>query len=251
MVLSRTGASLTARTLLALMRFEGGVRAAAAVLESLPTIAAVRYTHDLFDHSAPLLPPDARKALLQSLRPQVLVSLNAVAREVNDCGGRTRARAVRVALQRFASTESLHVCHLVSLLSLLHCSQDRCSAFVILWSRVVDRAALKLAYQTLTGSEQERVMERLGYWHVWVALGSPHNLYFNLKMSQPEQKDIARECVRAAVRESLKAKADSKAKGYGSQVGLLTQGFFSALIMGGGSMHMRDMCAQGMGRDNH
>ncbi|MEW5304067.1 MAG: hypothetical protein WDW36_006702 [Sanguina aurantia] len=148
------------------------------------------------------------------------MSLNAVAREVNECAVR-RARAVRVALQRFASTESLHVCHLVSALCLLHCSQDRCNAFVVLWSRVVDRTALKHAYQMLTGPEQERVMERLGYWHVWTALGSPHNLYFNLKMSQPEQKDIARECVRAAVRESLKAKADSKAKGYGSQAQFL------------------------------
>ncbi|MEW5304068.1 MAG: hypothetical protein WDW36_006703 [Sanguina aurantia] len=55
--LSRTGASLTARTLLAFMRCEGGAKAAAAVLESIPTIAAVRYTHDLCDHSAPPPPP--------------------------------------------------------------------------------------------------------------------------------------------------------------------------------------------------
>lgn len=217
MILSRTGASLTARTLLAFMRFEGGGKAAAAMLESIPPIAAVRYTHDLFDYSAPLLPPDMRKTLLQSVRMQVLLTLNAVAREVNEFAVR-RARAVRVALQKFASTDFLFVCHLRSVLLLLRCNQDRCSAFVILWSRIVDRAALKLAYQLLTGSEQERVMERLGYWHVWMALGSPHSLYFNLKMLAPEQKDIARECVRAAVRESIKAKADSKAKGYGSQV---------------------------------
>ena len=38
-----------------------------------------------------------------------------------------------------------------------------------------------------------QVIQRLGQWHVWTTLGRPQGLHFFLDLTDPEQKDVAKE----------------------------------------------------------
>lgn len=64
-----------------------------------------------------------------------------------------------------------------------------------------------------------QVTQRLGYWHVWSTLGDAHGLHFSLDLSDPEQKEVARDIVKTAAKESARARAEARAKGVSAQVG--------------------------------
>ncbi len=53
-------------------------------------------------------------------------------------------------------------------------------------------------------------MQRLGYWHVYTCMGDPHGLSFSLDLYDSEQKDIARELVRMAVKETMRARMEAR-----------------------------------------
>ena len=57
------------------------------------------------------------------------------------------------------------------------------------------------------------MIHRLGYWHVWTTLGQPHGLHFFLDLTEPEQKDVAKEVVKMGAKASVAAKAAAKAAG--------------------------------------
>lgn len=50
---------------------------------------------------------------------------------------------------------------------------------------------------------------------MYSCLADPHGIAFALDLGEPEQKDIARELVRAAVKETLRARQDARARGGG------------------------------------
>ena len=58
-----------------------------------------------------------------------------------------------------------------------------------------------------------QVIQRLGQWHVWTTLGRPQGLHFFLDLTNPEQKDVAKEIVKLAIKASVGAKAAAKAAG--------------------------------------
>ncbi len=51
-------------------------------------------------------------------------------------------------------------------------------------------------FESLTSSEQLGLMAALGSYHVWSSLGAPDGLHFRLDLTQPEQRDVAREVVK-------------------------------------------------------
>lgn len=51
-------------------------------------------------------------------------------------------------------------------------------------------------FEALSGSEQLGLMSSLGSYHVWASLGAPDGLHFRLDLTQPEQRDVAREVVK-------------------------------------------------------
>ncbi len=55
--------------------------------------------------------------------------------------------------------------------------------------------------------------QRLGFLHVYSCLADPHGISFSLDLGEPEQRDIARELVRMAVRETTRAKQESRSRG--------------------------------------
>lgn len=54
-------------------------------------------------------------------------------------------------------------------------------------------------FESLTSSEQLGLMSALGSYHVWSSLGAPDGLHFRLDLTQPEQRDVAREVVKVGL----------------------------------------------------
>ncbi len=48
---------------------------------------------------------------------------------------------------------------------------------------------------------------------MWTTLGRPHGLHFFLDLTDPEQRDIAKDIVKLAIKTTVAAKAAAKAKG--------------------------------------
>jgi hypothetical protein len=51
-------------------------------------------------------------------------------------------------------------------------------------------------FEAVSGHEQLSLMSALGSYHVWTSLGAPDGLHFKLDLTQPEQRDVAREVVK-------------------------------------------------------
>lgn len=51
-------------------------------------------------------------------------------------------------------------------------------------------------FEALHGSEQLGLMAALGSYYVWSRMGAPDGLHFRLDLTQPEQRDVAREVVK-------------------------------------------------------
>lgn len=56
-------------------------------------------------------------------------------------------------------------------------------------------------------------MYRLGPWHTWCTLARPYGLHFFLDFTDPEQKDVGKDIVKLASKESMKQKAAAKQAG--------------------------------------
>ena len=74
---------------------------------------------------------------------------------------------IRITLQCFASYHAISGQQMESILRSLPYEQDRCTAMVVLWSKVVDREGIHGAFTALSQEEQGQV--RFGT-----------NLYYNL-----------------------------------------------------------------------
>ncbi|PNW77510.1 hypothetical protein CHLRE_10g439750v5 [Chlamydomonas reinhardtii] len=215
----KLGAAHLAAAVAAILREPGGPRAAAALLAALPPLAAVKFLYDQADPSPCLLPPEVRKTLLglMPLAPERLKCYEAAARAASEAALQ-RTRRVRTALNLWAAERYLSAEQLTAILGTLHYESDRITAMVVLWPRVV-RGGWKRTYERLSPAEQRQVMMRLGHWHVYSCLADPHGIAFALDLGEPEQKDIARELVRAAVKETLRARQDARARGGGGAAG--------------------------------
>ncbi|KAG2448830.1 hypothetical protein HYH02_006181, partial [Chlamydomonas schloesseri] len=215
----KLGAAHLAAAVAAILKEPGGPRAAAALLAALPPPTAIKFLYDQADPSPCLLPPEVRKTLLgmMPLAPERLKCYEAAARAASEASLQ-RTRRVRTALNTWAAERYLSAEQLTAILGTLHYESDRITAMVVLWPRVV-RGGWKKTYERLTPTEQRQVMMRLGCWHVFSCLGDPHGIAFALDLGEPEQKDIARELVRAAVKETMRARQDAKARGSGGVAG--------------------------------
>ncbi|KAG2432898.1 hypothetical protein HXX76_008629 [Chlamydomonas incerta] len=215
----KLGAAHLAAAVGAILREPGGPRAAAALLAALPPPTAIKFLWDQADPSPCLLPPELRKTLLGMLplAPERIRCYEAAARAASEASLQ-RTRRVRTALNMWAAERYLSAEQLTAILGTLYYESDRITAMVVLWPRVV-RGGWKKTYERLTPAEQRQVMMRLGYWHVYSCLADPHGIAFALDLAQPEQKDIARELVRAAVKETMRARQDAKARGGGGAAG--------------------------------
>ncbi|GFH31874.1 uncharacterized protein HaLaN_30997, partial [Haematococcus lacustris] len=173
MLLSRLGVRLLARVLNALVVSDPsrGAAAAAQLLEALPPVAAVSYLFDMFDLTLPLMPTELRAKLkhwlaftaalqlLGAMRPEVVKQLDRVQREIN-AAALLRSRQIRAELQTFAAHTWLSSAQLSRVLRVLSAEQDRGTAVVSLWSRVVDRAGLYDSWQLLRFEEQRAAEEQ-------------------------------------------------------------------------------------------
>jgi hypothetical protein len=54
-------------------------------------------------------------------------------------------------------------------------------------------------FEALSGAEQLGLMAALGSYHVWATLARPDGLHFRLDLTQPEQRDVAREVVKVGI----------------------------------------------------
>ncbi|GLI64025.1 hypothetical protein VaNZ11_007186 [Volvox africanus] len=208
---SKMGASHLGAAVSALLRYDGGVRAAAALLTALPPLAASKFLYDQTDPSPCLLPPEARKQLLAAMPPERVRLVETAARGASEAA-LCRARQVRTALNLWASQRLVSCEQVEAVLDALHTEGDRVAAMVVLWPRLVD-GRWKRTYMKMKLSEQRQVMIRLGFWHVYTCLADPHGISFSLDLGEPEQRDIARELVRMAVKETMRAKQDARARG--------------------------------------
>ncbi|GFH09282.1 uncharacterized protein HaLaN_04391, partial [Haematococcus lacustris] len=234
LLLSRLGVRLLARVLNALVVSDPsrGAAAAAQLLEALPPVAAVSYLFDMFDLTLPLMPTELRAKLkhwlaltaalqlLGAMRPEVVKQLDRVQREIN-AAALLRSRQIRAELQTFAAHTWLSSAQLSRVLRVLSAEQDRGTAVVSLWSRVVDRAGLYDSWQLLRFEEQRALLSRLGFWHVWGVLGRPYGLHWYLDLTDPEQRELAKELVKLASRETQRAKEAAKAAGMHQSVAQL------------------------------
>lgn len=57
-------------------------------------------------------------------------------------------------------------------------------------------SACMQVFESLSSSEQLGLMSALGSYHVWSSLGAPDGLHFRLDLTQPEQREVAREVVK-------------------------------------------------------
>ena len=202
---------------------KAGVSICRAILDALPPVSAARFLYSTFDQGPiQLLPPNIRLAILSACAPEMIKHLNATYGELDNLA-MTRARAIRVTLQCFAAYKAIRCDHLAKLLSVLHHEQDRCTAFVCLWSRIVDRDNIYEVYQLLRTEEQRQVMNRLGHMHVWNTIQRPENLHFYLELTDPEQKEIAKVVIKQGIKLSVAAKAGAKAAGQSSSPSHLLQ----------------------------
>ncbi|KAF8058470.1 LRRC74A [Scenedesmus sp. PABB004] len=190
-----------------------GPAAVAAMLGCLSPVVAARLVHGVADQ-APLLPAALRCAALPLLAPAVAESLREVAAAMG------RAAALRdvqqlLLVRRFAAAvPGLSCDQLGAVLRALRApggaaGGTRCGAAVALWARVVDRRALVQVFAGLAPGEQLALMACLGSYHVWAALRAPAGLHWRLDLTVPEQRDVAREVIREAVRASLAERARS------------------------------------------
>ncbi|EFJ52507.1 hypothetical protein VOLCADRAFT_86673, partial [Volvox carteri f. nagariensis] len=216
---SKMGATHLGAAVSALLRYEGGERATAALLTALPPLAASKFLYDQVDPSPCLLPPDVRRQLLAAM-PQDKVKLMEMAARGASDAAIARVRQVRTALHLWASRRLVSCEQVEAVLGALHTEGDRVAAMVVLWPRMVD-GRWKKAYLALKQSEQRQVMVRLGFWHVYTCLGDPHGIFFSLDLGEPEQRDIARELVRMAVKETMRSKQEARARG----------GFYAATLL--------------------
>ncbi|GFR42397.1 hypothetical protein Agub_g3269, partial [Astrephomene gubernaculifera] len=211
---TKMGTTHLAGAVSALLRQEGGLRAVSALLAALPPLAAARFLYDHSDPSPCLLPPEVRRQLLAAMPPERVKSLEAVARGASEAATQ-RARRVRTTLNVWCAARYVSSPQVAAVLGALRTEGDRVMAMVVLWPRVVD-GGWKSTYLRLTPGEQRQVMTRLGYWHVYACLADPHGIAFSLDLGEPEQRDIARELVRMAVKETQRARQEAKARGAGA-----------------------------------
>lgn len=54
-------------------------------------------------------------------------------------------------------------------------------------------------FEALSGAEQLGLMAALGSYYVWSSLGAPDGLHFRLNLTEPEQRDVAREVVKVGM----------------------------------------------------
>eukprot|EP00798_Chlamydomonas_sp_ICE-L_P001749 gene1749-33158_t len=224
-VLAKFAPRHMARVLHAFIRLDpkSGAKAAAALVECLTPVHAVIYVFDMYDTVLPLLTNEVRSAILSALNPKVSRQLASVQADVNASAIR-RARQVRVLLQTFGADTYLSCEQLRQMLKSLRFGQDRITAMVALWSRIVDRDSIFDTFLKLHESHQ-----RLGHWHCWTTLGRPYGLTFYFDLTEPEQKEIAKEVVKLAVKATAQAKIANKNKGLTQVVqhlnGLMGNGF--------------------------
>ncbi|GAX72927.1 hypothetical protein CEUSTIGMA_g382.t1 [Chlamydomonas eustigma] len=213
-LLCKYSAKHTARALYMLLRLDqiNGAKAAAMLLDCMSPISAIRFVFQLFDQVQPILPSEVRQKLLNACQPELVKHLNTLQTEVNGLALK-RSRQIRITLQCFASFNDVSSTQVLSILRALKYEQDRCSAMVTLWARIVDRPGIYNNFQALNVEEQRQVLNRLGYWHVWTTIGYPQNLHFYLDLTDPEQKDVARDIVKLGCKASMATKAAAKAQG--------------------------------------
>ncbi|KAG2501181.1 hypothetical protein HYH03_000996 [Edaphochlamys debaryana] len=210
---SKMGLSHLSAALNLLLRADGGARAVAVLMAALTALTAIKFLYDLADPSPCLLPQETRKQVLLLLPPERTKALEAVARGASEAAV-ARTRRIRTALNMWAAQRYVSSQQLSQVMRTVHYESDRVVAMVVLWPRVAG-GGWKSTFERLTPSEQRQVMMRLGYWHVYTCLADPHGIAFALDLGEPEQRDIARELVRMAVKETARAKQDAKARGGG------------------------------------
>eukprot|EP00775_Hariotina_reticulata_P013115 gene13115-13244_t len=188
-----------------------GPAAAAALLAWLPPVVAVRFLHDFPDQGPPLLTPDVRgevEPLLQGPVAEVLQQVGVALKEALT----VRTAQQLLLLRQYGSEVAAVTCsQLVAIINLLGAQgqSDRCAAIVALWAKVADRGSLVEVFESLSGAEQLGLMSSLGSYHVWATLARPDGLHFRLDLTQNEQRDVAREVVKVAVRKSLAERAST------------------------------------------
>ncbi|KAG1665958.1 hypothetical protein FOA52_003182 [Chlamydomonas sp. UWO 241] len=207
-VLSHYSVKAVARVLHTYMRVDAvkGPAACAKLLECMSPLMAIKFLYPMYDVPLPLLPPEQRRLLLGACRPELLRVLSSLQSKVNEASLK-RSRQMRVLLQCFAAHSVVTSAQLAVILRYLRFEQDRCTATVSLWSRVLNREFMYDAWQVLTNNEQRSIKYRLGPWHVWMTLARPQGLHFYIDMTDTEQKDIAKEVLKMAVKATTAAKA--------------------------------------------
>ncbi|GIL94432.1 hypothetical protein Vretimale_623 [Volvox reticuliferus] len=157
---SKMGAGHLGAAVSALLRYEGGIRAAAALLTALPPLAASKFLYDQADPSPCLLPPEARKQLLAAMPPERVRLVETAARGASEAA-LCRARQVRTVLNLWASRRLVSCEQVEAVLGALHTEGDRVAAMVVLWPRFVD-GRWKRTYMKMKLSEQRQVGIRGG-----------------------------------------------------------------------------------------
>ncbi|GAX83706.1 hypothetical protein CEUSTIGMA_g11131.t1 [Chlamydomonas eustigma] len=213
-LLSKFSAKHTARTLYMMVRMDPvyGTRAAARLLDAMAPISAIRFLFQLFDQIQPLLPAEVRRKLMAACRSELIQRLKMLLTQVDGLSLK-RCRQIRITLQCFASFHYVTSDQVLEILKRLRFEQDRCSALVTLWARIIDRPGIYNIFQVLSVVEQRQVLIRLGYWHVWTTLGRPQSLHFYLDLTDQEQKDVAKDVLKLGCKASIAAKAAAKAQG--------------------------------------
>jgi hypothetical protein len=157
-----------------------GPHAAARLLEALSPVTAARLLLEPpLDTSDALLPAPVRARVLQLLPAPARANVHAAAAAVAAAAS-VRSAADLAALREFAWGRCVTARQLVAVLAALPpgAPEDRCSAVVTLWSRVVDRGSMVEVFEALSGAEQLELMRRLGPYLVWSTLARPEGLHF-------------------------------------------------------------------------
>lgn len=101
-----------------------------------------RLLHELPDIHSDLLPADIRCQIEPCMNPKVLAQLKEVAAAIT-AAAQARAVALQVLLRQFAWHHYVSCAQVMEMLDALGArGVDRCSAVVILWTKVVDRGNL-------------------------------------------------------------------------------------------------------------
>jgi len=185
----------------------GGLQAATLLIDALSPVVASRLVLDAhFDSLPALLPAELRAQLLALLSSKTRDNIRAAVAEVATAAAQRSADTL-AALRVFGWGRCVSCAQLVAVLRALGpgVPEDRCSAIVTLWSKVVDRGNMVQVFESLTATEQLQLMKRLGYYLVWATLARPEGLHFKLDLRQPEQRDVARDVVKVRMQRILLA----------------------------------------------